>query len=232
MYTENKPKRGRPKKTAPDPKETPVQPQETVPGPKETPANTLPNPMADRLYRNNHLQTIGLDENFAPANNFNSRMIRKNLKIMQLPAIALTDADAVSARITEYFQIEDEAGFKPSVAGLANSLGLDRRRLIEIVHGLDRRGNMPYNLPQSVSDTIKRAYKIMEQNWEDYMQQGQINPVTGIFLGKNNYAYQDKTEYVLTPNQPASEFSEKQLLERYGISDSDSSGDSETVIDS
>ena len=62
----------------------------------------------------------------------------------------------------------------------------------------------------------------MEQNWEDYMQQGQINPVTGIFLGKNNYAYQDKTEYVLTPHHDNSDFSEKQLEDRYGI-DSDSS---------
>ena len=224
MYTENKPKRGRPKKTAPLPQETLVQPQETVLEPKETPANTLPNRVSEQLYRNNPLQMAGLNDELPPANNFNSRMIRKNLKIMQLPTVALTDADAVSARITEYFQIEDEAGFKPSVAGLANSLGLDRRRLIEIVHGSDRRGNMPYDLPKPVSDIIKRAYKIMEQNWEDYMQQGQINPVSGIFLGKNNYAYQDKTEYVLTPNSPtAADLDQKQLLDRYGTdSDSDS----------
>ena len=32
------------------------------------------------------------------------------------------------------------------------------------------------------------------------MQNGKINPVSGIFLGKNNFGYQDKTEYVLTPN--------------------------------
>ena len=33
------------------------------------------------------------------------------------------------------------------------------------------------------------------------MQNGKINPVAGIFLGKNNFDYSDKQEYVLTPNQ-------------------------------
>lgn len=32
------------------------------------------------------------------------------------------------------------------------------------------------------------------------MQNGKINPVSGIFLGKNNFGYQDKQEMVLTPN--------------------------------
>ena len=27
-----------------------------------------------------------------------------------------------------------------------------------------------------------------------------MNPVAGIFLGKNQWGYQDKQEYVLTPN--------------------------------
>ena len=32
------------------------------------------------------------------------------------------------------------------------------------------------------------------------MTSGKINPVSGIFLGKNNFGYQDKQEYVVTPN--------------------------------
>ena len=40
----------------------------------------------------------------------------------------------------------------------------------------------------------------MEILWENYMQNGKINPVSGIFLGKNNFGYQDKQEMVLTPN--------------------------------
>ena len=32
------------------------------------------------------------------------------------------------------------------------------------------------------------------------MMNGKINPVSGIFLGKNLYQYTDKQEYVVTPN--------------------------------
>jgi hypothetical protein len=42
----------------------------------------------------------------------------------------------------------------------------------------------------------------MEELWETYMQNGKINPVSGIFLAKNNYGYSDKQEYVVTPNTP------------------------------
>lgn len=36
---------------------------------------------------------------------------------------------------------------------------------------------------------------------EEYMQNGKINPVSGIFLMKNNFGYRDQTEVVVTPNQ-------------------------------
>ena len=55
-------------------------------------------------------------------------------------------------------------------------------------------------LPSAVTDSIKKGYAYMENLWENYMQNGKINPVSGIFLGKINFGYQDKTEYVVTPN--------------------------------
>ena len=41
---------------------------------------------------------------------------------------------------------------------------------------------------------IKRAYAILNAQLEDYMQNGKVNPVTGIFLGKNHFQYTDKQE--------------------------------------
>jgi hypothetical protein len=62
----------------------------------------------------------------------------------------------------------------------------------------------------------------MEILWENYMQNGKINPVSGIFLGKNNFGYQDKTEYVVTPNTNSdSDFNADDIRKRYAI-DSDS----------
>ena len=40
----------------------------------------------------------------------------------------------------------------------------------------------------------------MGSYWEQIMQNGKINPASGIFLGKNNFGYKDQTEHVLTPN--------------------------------
>ena len=56
----------------------------------------------------------------------------------------------------------------------------------------------------------------MENLWESYMNSGKINPVSGIFLGKNNFGYQDKTEYVVTPNtQRDSDYDPEDIRRRY-----------------
>lgn len=57
---------------------------------------------------------------------------------------------------------------------------------------------------------------------ENYMQNGKINPVAGIFLMKNNMDYQDKSEVVLTPNSPLGdqktpEELQQQYIEAAGI---------------
>ena len=156
--------------------------------------------------------------------NDNVKYIMQSLKIANLPTIDLHDPVAVQTRINEYFTIVAENGMKPTVAGLGNALnGMDRRRLWEIRTGATQgRGDID-TLPFEVRDVIKRAYKIMEDLWENYMQNGKINPVSGIFLGKNNFGYQDKQEMVLTPNtQNESDFNEDDLRKRYMIEDGES----------
>ena len=60
----------------------------------------------------------------------------------------------------------------------------------------------------------------MENMWETYMNSGKVNPIAGIFLGKNNYGYQDKTEYVLTPNtQSDNDYDADAIRERYLAAD-------------
>jgi hypothetical protein len=126
----------------------------------------------------------------------NTKYVLLGAKLFNLPPIDLHDPEQVRDRLNEFFQIHAEADMKPTVSGMGMALGLDRRRLWEIKTGNAK----AYNLPTLVSDSIKRAYEYMEILWENYMQNGKINPVSGIFLGKNNFGYQDKTEYVVTPN--------------------------------
>ena len=133
----------------------------------------------------------------------------------------MKDPAQVQDRLNEFFVIHENYDMKPTVAGMGMALGLDRRRLWEIKTGNVSSSNKRLlELPTLTVDSIKRAYEYMEILWENYMQNGKINPVSGIFLGKNNFGYQDKTEYVVTPNvNNDSDYSTDDIKKRY-LSDS------------
>ena len=146
----------------------------------------------------------------------NAKYVLLGAKLFNLPAIDLHDPQQVNDRLNEFFTIHAEADMKPTVSGMGMALGLDRRRLWEIKTGAKMGGTSEYNLPTSTLVSIKKAYEYMEILWENYMQNGKINPVSGIFLGKNNFGYQDKTEYVVTPNvNNDSDYNAEDIRARY-----------------
>ena len=146
----------------------------------------------------------------------NQKYISVSMKLFNLPSIDLHDPEQVQNRLNEYFQIQFDADVKPTVAGMAMALGIDRRRLWEIRSGAPTTNKWLDDIPTSVKDSIKKAYDFMENLWENYMQNGKINPVSGIFLGKNNFGYQDKTEYVVTPNMNNdSDYNADDIRKRY-----------------
>lgn len=122
------------------------------------------------------------------------------LAIMQLPKIDVRNPEQLRSRVVEYFQLCAEHDMKPGVAAVALAIGLDRRRMWEI-----RSGTKNVAIPQECKDIIVGVYDSLETLWESYMINGKVNPVTGIFLGKNNFGYQDKQEYVVTPNTMSQE---------------------------
>ena len=150
----------------------------------------------------------------------NTKYVMLGMRLFNLPPIDLNDPVAVNDRLNEFFQIHAEADMKPTVSGMGMALGLDRRRLWEIKTGNYYANKWMKELPTQTVDSIKRAYEYMEILWENYMQNGKINPVSGIFLGKNNFGYQDKTEYVVTPNvHNDSDYNAEDIRARY-LSDS------------
>ena len=136
------------------------------------------------------------------------------LAIMQLPKINIKDPDQLGTRLTDYFKLCADHDMKPAVAAMALALGMDRRRLWEIK--TDQPGaSINNSMPQECKDIVKMAYDSLEVLWEGYMANGKINPVSGIFLGKNNFGYQDKQEYVVTPNQMAQETDPRIIEAKY-----------------
>lgn len=123
----------------------------------------------------------------------NARYLAHALMVRQLPKIDISDPVQVENRINEYLILCMENDMKPTVKGFCNALGgISRNTLWMWRTGQYRKGTH--------EEIIVKAYDLLEEMWENYMQNGKINPVAGIFLGKNNFGYQDKQEMVVTPN--------------------------------
>lgn len=137
----------------------------------------------------------------------NAKYTAHNLMLFKLKPLSLNDAEEVEERTETYFDICNQNDMKPSVAGYALALGIDRRTLWAYVSGTRVK-------PPAVVDVLKRAYALLNAQLEDYMQNGKVNPVTGIFLSKNHFAYQDKQEIEVSANQGDAE-SPDQLAAKY-----------------
>ena len=152
----------------------------------------------------------------------NTKFLMVQMELFNMPNIDLENVEEVQQRLSDYFALYEQADMKPTVAGMALCLnGMSRQTLRAIAKDLPT-GGAGYKtaLPPEVATSIKKAYDLMENLWEAYMNSGKINPVSGIFLGKNNFGYQDKTEYVLTPNTNTdNDYSADEIRERYIAAD-------------
>lgn len=128
----------------------------------------------------------------------NTKYLRHALDVQNLGPIDIKDPQDVQDRITEYFALCMDNDVKPTVTGLCNALRISKECL-----RLWKLGEIKSTAHQ---DAVLRAYRMLEELWENYMVNGKINPVSGIFLAKNMFnGYSDKQELVLTPNQPGVE---------------------------
>ena len=144
----------------------------------------------------------------------NARFIREariafdgGLERRQLPPIDISDPVQVKNRVSEYLDFCELNDKKPSPIALANWLGVSRDTLNSWKRGEFRN--------DTHSDTIKKAYLVMEEIWYDLMQNGKVNPGSGIFLGKNMFGYKDVADVVVTPNNPYQATSDEELKDKY-----------------
>ena len=116
-----------------------------------------------------------------------------NIKALTLPQIDVTKIEEVMERTMAYLQECVEKDIKPGTAGLCAWLGIPRQTWYSWCAGRAR-VETHYNF-------CVRVMGVLDATLEDYMQNGQVNPVTGIFLGKNNFGYTDKTEVAVEPKK-------------------------------
>ena len=121
----------------------------------------------------------------------NAKYLKHALAIRKMPAIDTRNPEDVEARIDLYFQCCMENDMKPTVKGFCNALRISKTTLWNWKTGNYRAGTH--------EEVIVRAYDVLEALWEDYMMNGKINPMSGVFLGINNYGYKDVKQVNLTP---------------------------------
>ena len=124
------------------------------------------------------------------------------------PPLDISDVKQVQERLDWYLDLCESEGMKPTVSGMCNSLGIDRNTLLRWEKGELRAGTH--------RELIVKYKKMLEEFWEMQMINGKINPVTGIFLGKNHFGYADKQEIELAPKNPLGEAADRaEIEERY-----------------
>lgn len=144
----------------------------------------------------------------------NARFLRNALAVYDLPPIDISNAEQVSERIGWYFNNCLANDCKPGIAGLCNALGITRMTFFNWQSKVTRDRKEHHEL-------AVRAKGIIEELYEQYMMNGKINPVSGIFLMKNNFeGYYDRQEVVLTPGNPLEpQKNEAELKRLYSAND-------------
>ena len=132
--------------------------------------------------------------------------IQNAMELASLPKCNLNDAGDVGQRCEYYFDYCRRKDIKPSVAGLSLSLGYSRAEIYKISQG-------NANKPDEVVAIIKRAYYLLDFMMDQYMQNGKINPVSGIFLMKANLGYTETQKVEISVQNPFGSGQDTKALE-------------------
>ena len=109
-------------------------------------------------------------------------------EIASKPRIDTRNAEEVEDAIIDYLKVCAERNIKPTVEGMATALGTNRVSLWKWENGEIKR-------PQEVIDVVTYYKSVINALHIQYMEENKINPVSGIFIAKNNFAnYRDQQE--------------------------------------
>ena len=136
----------------------------------------------------------------------NSRIVQNALSSWNLPRVDTKNPKAVEKRIYDYLQHCIEKDIAPSVAGCANWLKISVRTL-----------EYWYTGQRATSEHQRIAtafYGLLQEIWAEDMKEGNINPVSGIFIGKVFFGYKDTTELTINTKSRENELSTQELIEQ------------------
>lgn len=139
----------------------------------------------------------------------NARRVRIARVLMSMPRVDTSSVEAVNERFLWYLDVCEQFDDRPTVEGFALATGYDRVSIRRIKDGEVK------SVPEEVRLTLKRVWDMLNQMMTQYMVDGHLNPVTAIFLLKNNFGYRDQTETVVVKKDPYESGDPEEIARRY-----------------
>lgn len=107
---------------------------------------------------------------------------RHCVRVGMLPKVNVANAEEVVRRCKTYFDYCIEDGMKPTFAGFCLAIGRSREYILDIISG-------NVDAPKDTREVLGKCRQIITAQTEQFMVDGKINPVAGIFLMRNNMGY-------------------------------------------
>lgn len=132
---------------------------------------------------------------------FISKFVGYSLEFIDLERVDFKETSGVQERLVFWLKKCEQYGIRPTIIGMANSLGIDRSMLYELVSGNYRAGKVPYQASQETILLLQKIYQKIAESLESGMTNGKVNPVSAMFLLKNHLGYTDTNEIVVRRGQ-------------------------------
>lgn len=147
-----------------------------------------------------------------PANN--SETISMIRELIRWPTIDPSDPEQLMQRFEDYCDLCERHDSKILVSGMCQSFGMTRNDVMDWAKG--KRTRLDKMLSTESAAVLKNILQSLEVSWESAMQNnGYRNPVTGIFLGKNNFGYRDESQTVIKHEDAAQGPTKAELEAKY-----------------
>ena len=123
---------------------------------------------------------------------YNARLVSFMIEIVPTEPLDLHDVPEMERRFANYLQKCAEQDMKVGNQAAYMAIGITKQQAWEWENNASRN--------PARADFIKKVRQICGVFREGLMQDGKVNPVTGIFWQKNYDGMKDQQEVVLTPN--------------------------------
>ena len=147
---------------------------------------------------------------------YNTKRINFMMAILPTEPLDYNDIEEMERRFQRYLKLCSEWDMKVGNMAAYAAIGIDKDTASDWV-------NRCKSNPERTR-FVKKVQKICAMYREGLMEDGKVNPVTGIFWQKNYDGMKDQQEVVLTPNNPLGETEDPKVLEQkylentYGVS--------------